>query len=117
MTHHAQLITPVSLLLANCCKALGASAFGAATPPYKSLIYNALCSAGCFLARRGYCLLRKEFFRHKNKRTERKTCTYVLLSRNQINTNVWSFLDIRTKEQKGKHVLMFFCQETNYGLS
>ena len=33
MTHNAQLITPVSLFLANCCKALGVSAFGAATPP------------------------------------------------------------------------------------
>ena len=33
MTHHAQLITPVSLFLANCCKALGVSAFGAAAPP------------------------------------------------------------------------------------
>ena len=52
MIHNAQLITPTSLFLANCCKALGVSAFGAATPPCKSLIYNALCSAGCFLARR-----------------------------------------------------------------
>ena len=33
MTHHAQLITPVSLFLANCCKVLGVSAFGVATPP------------------------------------------------------------------------------------
>lgn len=41
-----------SSLLAHCCKALGVSAFGAATtPPYKSLICNALRTLS--LAREG----------------------------------------------------------------
>ena len=49
MTHHAQLITPVSLFLANCCKVLGVSEFGTTTPPYKLLVHNVLHAAfHCF---------------------------------------------------------------------
>ena len=54
--------TYLSPQLAHCCKALGMSVGLAATPPYKSLIYNALCSAGYLLARMRYCLTQTNIF-------------------------------------------------------
>ena len=63
-----RIATYPSPFLANCCKALGVSAFGAVTPPCKSLIYNALCSAGCFLARIFFCLTQTP------QKTQKRTC-------------------------------------------
>jgi hypothetical protein len=64
--------TYLSPLLAHCCKALGMSVGLAATPPYKSLIYNALCSAGCFLARIFFCLTQTTIFVSRRLRRKRR---------------------------------------------
>ena len=58
--------------LANCCKALGVSAFGVATPPCKSLIYNVLCSAGCFLAQIFFFLTQTNIFVSRRLRRKRR---------------------------------------------
>ena len=67
------------LSLAPRRKALGVSALGAATPPYKSLIYNALCSAGCFLAQIFFCLTPIREIRERQNPAMQANCKIIKL--------------------------------------